>query len=142
MFLNIEKIKDVKTPTGNKEDAGYDFYIPNDFETTILKPHEDILISSGIKVDIPKGFALIAYNKSGISTKQKLVLGACVIDSSYIGEIFIHVYNFSNENIVIKKNQKIVQFILIPYIKPEIKIIDEIKKKTIRGNNGFGSTGI
>lgn len=87
------KVRDVKSPTrANKHDAGIDFYIPvvddkligdiktknQDFNAYIikpgqifLKPGQRILIPSGIKVWIEnKQSALVAANKSGISTKK------------------------------------------------------------------------
>ena len=73
------KVRDVKSPVkAHPFDAGFDFFIPNDFGRRILPPGADILIPSGIKVDVPEGYALIAMNKSGIATKQKLRTGACV----------------------------------------------------------------
>ena len=73
------KVRDVKSPAkAHPFDAGFDFFIPNDYGRRILPPGTDILIPSGIKVDVPEGYALIAMNKSGIATKQKLRTGACV----------------------------------------------------------------
>ena len=142
MKLQLEKVRDVKTPTGSKTDAGYDFYLPNDSKDIVLKQQEDVLLPTGIKANIPENFALIAFNKSGIARKQKLVVGACVVDPSYTGEIFVHLYNYSNDIRIIKKGQKIIQFVLLPYIKPDIEIVDKITKVTERGSGAFGSTGI
>ena len=64
--MRIAKIRDVKTPTrANNSDAGIDFFVPNDFNTVKIMPHDSILIPAGIKVDVPNGHALIAFNKSG-----------------------------------------------------------------------------
>ena len=37
---------------------------------------------------------------------------------------------------------KIIQLVLLPYIKPEIEIVDNIIKNTTRGDKGFGSTNL
>ena len=49
--MKVQKLRNVKTPNrGTEASAGIDFYVPEDFETTILKSGESILIPSGIKV--------------------------------------------------------------------------------------------
>ena len=79
MEIKFCKVRDVKTPNkGHTEDAGIDFFIPNDFKEQVLHPSEDILIPSGIKAIIPNGWCMIAFNKSGVATKMKLRAGACV----------------------------------------------------------------
>jgi dUTP pyrophosphatase len=144
-MLKISKIRNVKTPErGTARSAGIDFFIPNDFETEILKPHERILIPSGVKANIPEGFALIAYNKSGIATKKGLIVGATVCDSDYQGEIHLSLINTSNNNITITAGEKIVQFILKPIGIHDILEVSEnelFSEITERNDGGFGSTG-
>ena len=144
--MRILKTKNVKTPTrGTSYSAGIDFYVPNDFETVVLKPNEDVLIPSGIKARIPQGYALVAYNKSGVSTKKKLAVGACVVDEDYTGEIHIHLFNAGRNDVKIEAGEKIVQFILQPVF---YDIIEEVSTEstlwegmiTERGTGGFGST--
>ena len=66
------------------------------FNPSIFSREEALRIKSGIKVNVPQGYALIAFNKSGISTKLGLIVGACVIDSGYQGELSIHIINTSS----------------------------------------------
>lgn len=142
-ILNIYKTKNVKTPQiGTDGSAGIDFFVPNDFETTIVEPQHDIKINLGIVTEFKKGYALIAYNKSGIATKHKLIVGACVVDSDYRGDIHAHLINTGVEPVLIEPGMKIVQFILQPYIKPNIIELEEKPGDTERGAGGFGSTGI
>lgn len=140
--LNFYKTKDVKTPEiGTQGSAGIDFFIPNDFEPTILEPQHDIKINLGIVTEFEEGLALIAHNKSGVATKMKLVVGACVIDSDYRGDIHAHLINTGTEPVKLEPGMKIVQFILQPYVKPEITELDYMPGDTERGAGGFGSTG-
>jgi dUTP pyrophosphatase len=142
MEVVIEKVRDVKTPLISTDgSAGIDFYIPEDFEEDIIRPGQDMNIPSGIKMVLPKGKVLIAFNKSGISTKQKLQVGACVVDEDYRGEIHLHVFNYSNQTFIIRPGQKLVQFILMDYHKPKF-VFGKVNNDTKRGNGGFGSTGI
>lgn len=140
------KVRDVKSPQRSHEtDAGIDFFIPNDFEQTQIFAHDSINIPSGIKVKIPHGYALIAFNKSGIATKLGLDVGANVVDEGYQGEIHLHLFNTTDHFVKLEKGQKIVQFILVPVNYEMLEEVSEeelFDSKSERGENGFGSTGV
>ena len=143
MRVEFEKIGDVRTPEyGTDGSAGLDFFVPNDttWESITIASHRGINIPSGIKMKVPQDHAMIAFNKSGIALKGFQV-GACVVDSDYRGEIHLHVFNTTTHDIIIKRGMKLVQFILIPYIKIEAQPVDNIESDTPRGTGGFGSTG-
>jgi dUTP pyrophosphatase len=153
MTLEFFKIRDVKSPSyGTSKAAGLDFYVPNDYEAFYLEPGESRLIPSGIKLKMPQSrgytfnnYALIAFNKSGVSIKKNLQVGASVVDSDYAGELHLHLYNYSNnKRIDIEPGEKIVQFVLIPIINPEIKEVFSNPWEdthTERGEGMAGSTG-
>jgi dUTP pyrophosphatase len=144
--LSICKVRDVKTPNrGTKLSAGIDFFVPNDFKQVDLYPSEAILIPSGIKVRPPDGFALIAFNKSGVALNKNLSVGACVVDEDYRGEVHLHVYNFGSKPVTISPGDKLVQFLML---RPEYSDVVEFEpdhclfqEQTERGVGGFGSTG-
>jgi len=142
--MKYAKIRKVKSPVrGTKESAGIDFFVPDDFKTQTLDPGNHVLIPSGIKVNIPPGFALIGFNKSGIAVKRRLIIGACVIDEDYQGEMHIHLSNVGNENAVIEPGDKIAQFILVPVFYDQLEEVDaDVLYTSIskRGEGGFGST--
>ena len=141
--LKILKIKDVKSPeVGTPGSAGIDFFIPNDFKPYNLQSGEDINIGLGIKTEFPEGLVLMAHNKSGVATKLKLIVGADTIDSDYRGEIHAHLFNIGKGEVVLKPGMKIVQFVLQPYIKPNLVETTEDLSSTKRGEGGFGSTGM
>lgn len=146
--MKIAKIRDTRTPNrANSGDAGIDFFIPNDFKQTHLSPNESILIPSGIKAKVPVGYMLTAFNKSGVATKKKLITGACIVDSSYMGEIHIHLINVGTEIQILSAGDKIVQFILVPVLEDIIEVVSSEEELfggviTERGEGGFGSTGV
>jgi dUTP pyrophosphatase len=147
--MKFLKIRDVKSPTrGTAKSAGIDLYIPNDFVETTLLPGQSILIPAGLKVNIPENYAFIAFNKSGVATKRHLVVGACVIDEDYQGEIHIHIFNHSNtESVNLHAGEKIIQCVLIPVKYESIEMVESEEdlwngEVTERGEGGFGSTGI
>jgi len=123
-----------------------------------LKPLERILIPSGIKykmehkafnhnknvVDLEYNRALIAFNKSGVTTKLGLISGACVCDMNYQGEVHINLINVSNDVVKIYENQKIIQFIEMPVYTSAIEFVENEDElfygiKTDRGEKGFGA---
>ena len=143
--MKISKIRDVKTPVrGTEKSAGIDFFVPDDINPYRVASGESACIPSGIKANVPTGFALIVFNKSGVALKRNLAVGACVIDEDYQGEIHLHVYNFGTETEVINRGEKLVQMILLPVFYDEIEEVSEgnlFEKESNRGEGGFGSTG-
>ena len=144
--MKISKVRDVKTPTrGTDKSAGIDFFVPNNAEPFIVQPGESACIPSGIKANVPKGHALIAFNKSGVALKKDLRVGACVVDEDYQGEIHLHLINTSNKEVTIEPGEKLTQFLLIPVNHCEIESVQEFalfEEETTRGAGGFGSTGV
>ena len=143
--LFFQKIRKVKSPNrGTSASAGIDFFIPDELAPIEIPPFGDALIPSGIKVRIPKGFALIGFNKSGVATKKKLDVGSQVIDEDYTGEMHLHLVNTSERSITLLPGEKILQFILIPVsyantIEISAEEYDSFGE-TERGSGGFGST--
>lgn len=160
-------------PKRAQGDAGFDFYVPKYSEALVdeintksnrkvnivkddnieevkikLYPHEDVLIPTYVYSQFPSNIALVAKNKSGVATKQKLDVGACVVDSSYQGVIHVHVTNVSSEPQFIEFGKKIVQFVpfLIDDFEPEVftdlKPEEFFNNKSNRGAGGFGITGL
>jgi len=146
MKIQVQKVREVKTPTrGTSNSAGIDLYLPADYisQPLNIQPGDSLFIPSGIKVRIPDGYALIAFNKSGVAVKQCLHVGAQVIDSDYDGEVHINVTNVSDDVQTIIPQQKIIQLILLPILLAEVEELAELpSRETQRGEGGFGSTGL
>lgn len=146
--MKITKIRNVKTPLrGTQGSAGIDFFVPNDYPKDLCSiPSGDrFFIPSGIKANVPEGFALVAMNKSGVALKKGLMVGACVVDSDYQGEIHLHLINTSTKSVTIEPGDKLTQFLLIPVDHCQVEVVSEeelFESETSRGAGGFGSTGI
>lgn len=146
--MKFLKVRDVKTPErGTPSSAGIDFFIPNDSPEIRLRPGMTAWIPSGLKAKIPAGYAFIAFNKSGIAKKKKLLVGACVVDEDYQGEMHIDLKNIGKETQVLKPGDKITQFLLVPVKYSEIEIVETLEELyggivTDRGEGRTGSTGI
>lgn len=142
--MKFSRIKEVKYPTrGTDNSAGLDFYIPVSYDQ-VIHSNESALVPSGIKVNIPDGTMLQVCNKSGRATKG-LIVGACIIDSDYQGELLFNVWNVSKNSISIQSGEKLVQLILVPILLPKLEEVNEddlFNESTNRGAGGFGSTGL
>jgi len=160
--MKYTKIRKVKSPTrGTSQSAGIDFYIPdewNDGQPYSVPPGGRVLIPSGIKVNVPTGYALIAFNKSGVASKTGLVVGACVVDEDYQGEVHLNMINTNqlteafdgtayatnSGHVTLNPGDKLTQFILVPvnYATPEeVELENLYQETTERGEGGFDSTG-
>lgn len=145
--IKFAKIRDVKSPCrAHPTDAGIDFFVPNDFGKMEIRPGESILIPGGIKVNVPNGYALVFFNKSGVAANKSLVLGSCVVDQDYQGELMYNLHNIGKTFQFINAGDKIVQGILLPmfYAVPEeVESEDKLYESVSdRGAGGFGSTGV
>jgi len=141
--MKYTRIREVKSPTrGTPGSEGIDFYVPEEFYYW-LKRGEGINIPSGLKVKIPEGHVLVMMNKSGIATKKELIVGACVVDEDYQGEIHLHVINVGKQVQQISPGMKLVQGIILPVTYTNLEeVLFLHTEETKRGARGFGSTGL
>ena len=98
-------------------------------------------VCTGISLEIPKGYAGFIFPRSSISnTKHFLRNSVGVIDSGYRGEIMVCLYNTSDEDVEIKRGDRIAQMIFqeVPVISLQLR---EELGSSQRGSNGFGSSG-
>jgi len=151
MYIKFSKVRNVKSPSrAFLTDAGVDFFVPDDCESTIIEARQSLLIGSGIKIEMPDGFCGIIMNKSSISTKMNLITTAAVVDSRYEGEIRIGLFNFGSISQTIEPGMKICQMLIVPIISPQLieesesNLYHKVKSdaQKFRGTGGFGSTGL
>lgn len=109
-----------------------------------LEPFDRVLIPTGVHLDIPEGYMVNIYPRSGSSLKKALHLNnsVAVIDSDYTGEIFVSVINASNTRMTIADGERIAQFIAQPVVHLPVRRLTSEPSKEGRGAGGFGSTGI
>ena len=121
-------------------DAGIDL---RSVEDVMLMPFQRKLLSTGIAIAIPEGYAGFVLPRSGSAIKQglSLVNAPGLIDSGYRGELKCIVVNLDSENpIHIEVGDRIAQLVIMKVEAPELFEVDELDK-TQRGSGGFGSSG-
>lgn len=155
MTFMFEKLRDVKTPSRSySHAAAWDFYVPMDlgWETKTLRQGEQLLCPSGIRINLnPNNDQMVAdryymmfHNKSGNATRG-LIVGATIVDPDYQGEIYLHVWNVSYSERVIRAGDKLLQATFHPIILTHLHEIETgqqlFAEASDRGKRGFGSTG-
>lgn len=116
------------------ESAGLDLQSAYDY---ILLPHNKILIKTDIVICLPEGTYGRIASRSSIAYNLHIDVGAGVIDADYRGNILVLLFNHSNENVHIRKGDKIAQLIVERIMYPTIKIVEHYKN-TERDDHGFG----
>lgn len=143
--ISEEKYKYIDTSDiipeyGTKYSAGMDLKSSIDI---VIEPGEQVLVPSGIRMAIPKGYEGQIRSKSGMTVKFRTVVGNGVgtIDADYRGDVKVILKNDSNEKYIIKAGDKIAQIVFAKVNKAKIIIVDDLNN-TVRSTGGFGSTGI
>ena len=134
-------------------DAGLDLYahLPdakfhewggNEVNGIKIRPGETIMVGTGIAVDIPNGYYLALYARSGLSSKKGIGLANSVgiVDCNYHDEVMLPLYNHSTETQIIYHNDRVAQCMLAPIIGTTFIEVDDFDTEDRGG--GFGSTGM
>lgn len=124
--------------------AGFDLRaaLP-DGSTLVLEPGGRDLVPTGLCIAVPAGHEAQVRPRSGLALRFGVtVLNAPgTIDSDYRGEIGVILINHGAEPFVIARGDRIAQMVVAPVadcmFDPSVTL-DE----SVRGADGFGSTGI
>ena len=152
MILQYHMIHDhVHPPTrSNPSDAGLDLRFSPALSASALRiePGESKLIPTGLRFAIPHGYMLEIKNRSGMAAKRQLLVGACVVDSGYDGEVFINLHNIGKHWQNIEPGDKVAQAVVVPVVHARFVASDDPNiydwhPITIsnRGAGALGSTG-
>lgn len=122
--------------------AGMDVYAAVKEPVTIEAGKVE-LIPTAFAIALEPGFECQIRSRSGLAIKNGIFAlnSPGTIDSDYRGEVKIILANFSKEDFVIKRGDRIAQMVVGRYEKVVWEELDELPK-TDRGEGGFGSTGI
>ena len=143
--LGVELIhEDAKVPTyAYPSDSGFDLRSTVEIN---IPPFGRVLVPTGIKLSIPEEYEIQIRPKSGLAINQGLTVlnTPGTVDSGYVGEIKVIVFNTNNETVTVSKGMKIAQAVLCPVVCGKyvsIELMDKVEDKD-RMDNGFGSTGL
>jgi dUTP pyrophosphatase len=108
-----------------------------------LKPGERRLVPTGFWLQVPSGYEAQIRPRSGLAMQHGVTLlnSPGTVDSDYRGEVKVILVNLSQQEVVLRKGDRIAQIVICPVAKAEF-VQQENLEITDRGEGGFGSTGI
>ena len=135
IVLDPEALLPVRQTSGS---VGYDIH---SIENNMIEPFSRKLISTGLKVNIPRGMYGRIAPRSSLAWKHSVDVGAGVIDNDYRGEVKVLLINTGKNPYEVKKGDRIAQLIFENCSTPKLEVVSEEELDTTdRGTGGFGST--
>jgi dUTP diphosphatase len=120
-------------------DAGVDL---SACEGAVLEPGSRAVISTGLAVEIPDGYAGFVLPRSGLAARHGIgvVNAPGLIDSGYRGEIRVVLLNSDREAaFVVEPGMRVAQLVIAPVASLRLVEVDELATSE-RGARGFGSS--
>ena len=144
IIQKVSRYKNFQLPKYHSEhSSGLD--IVADIKNPVnLKQNEILLVPTGIKLKIPRGYEGQVRPKSGLALNHGITIlnSPGTIDSDYRGEVKVILINHSSKTFVIKPNMRIGQIVFSPIVKVNLKLGNINVYETKRSSKGFGSTGL
>lgn len=136
-----------KLPTyATSGSACFDLYAVSDIPRELYQG-TSVTVPTGLIFDIPEGYVLMIYSRSGHGFKHDVRLANCVgiIDSDFRGELMVKLTRDESpgswlNQFSIEQGDRVAQAMLMPVDRPALMEVDEVEA-TVRSMGGFGSTG-
>ena len=115
-------------------------FIPS---SIILSPGERALVPTGLYLEIPEKYEAQVRSRSGLALKKGITVlnSPGTIDADYRGEIGVILINLSDSDFEINTGDRIAQMIIAKHETIEWEAVDKLDD-SVRGDKGFGSTGV
>ena len=112
-------------------------------EAIIIQPFQRLVVKTGLFISLQKGYEAQIRSRSGLALKKGIsVLNSPgTIDADYRGEIGVILINLSDTDFEINSGDRIAQMIIAKHEIISWKVVDKLDD-SIRGEKGFGSTGV
>ncbi|MDX3108212.1 dUTP diphosphatase [Nonomuraea angiospora] len=121
-------------------DAGADLYAAEDVE---LLPGERAVVGTGVAIALPDGYAAFVHPRSGLAAKHgvTLVNAPGTVDAGYRGEIRVTLINTdAKEPFRLQRGDRVAQLVVQRVERAAFHEVERLPG-SVRGANGFGSTG-
>ncbi|XP_061348041.1 deoxyuridine 5'-triphosphate nucleotidohydrolase-like [Gastrolobium bilobum] len=139
-LLRVKKLSDkaILPSRASPLSAGYD--LSSAVETKV-PARGKALVATDISISIPQGTYARVAPRSGLAWKHSIDVGAGVIDADYRGPVGVILFNHSDVDFEVKLGDRIAQLIIEQILTPDVAEVDDLDS-TLRGEGGFGSTGV
>lgn len=131
---------DAKVPTYATSGSGcFDIYA---VDSGMVFPNSSLTMETGVAFEVPEGYVLEIYSRSGHGFKSDIRLANCVgiIDADYRDQVYVKLTNDGGNFYEVKKGERIAQAKLVESPKVNLMVVSDLSE-TERGLGGLGSTG-
>uniref|UniRef100_A0A0D9VX92 Deoxyuridine 5'-triphosphate nucleotidohydrolase n=1 Tax=Leersia perrieri TaxID=77586 RepID=A0A0D9VX92_9ORYZ len=139
-LLKVKKLSEnaVLPSRGSAHAAGYDL---SSAAEAVVPARGKAMVPTDLSIAIPDGTYARIAPRSGLALKHSIDVGAGVIDADYRGPVGVILFNHSDVDFVVKPGDRIAQMIIEVIVTPEVAEVEDLDA-TVRGEGGFGSTGV
>ncbi|XP_050366226.1 deoxyuridine 5'-triphosphate nucleotidohydrolase [Argentina anserina] len=139
-FFSVKKLseKAVLPSRGSPLSAGYDLSSATEMK---IPARGKALVPTDLSIAVPEGTYARVAPRSGLAWKHSIDVGAGVIDADYRGPVGVILFNHSDVEFEVKAGDRIAQLIIEKIITPDVMEVEDLDS-TVRGEGGFGSTGV
>jgi dUTP pyrophosphatase len=112
-------------------------------EQLTLLPGARALVPTGFSIALPAGYEAQIRPRSGLAIRSGVTClnSPGTIDADYRGEVAVVLANFGSEPVVVRRGDRIAQLVVAPVSRSAFELVEELPP-TLRGDRGFGSTGV
>jgi len=137
--VRIKKLKEnAVLPRYVREgDAAMDLVSTEDY---LIKAGERILVSTGISMELPEGYASCIWGRSGLALKKGIAVLGGLIEYTYRGEYGVILLNTGKEDYEVKVGDRVAQVVIQPVVTAEIEEVEDLSE-SVRGDGAWGSSG-
>ena len=109
----------------------------------IIKPFQRFVVKTGLYISLQRGYEAQIRPRSGLALKKGITVinSPGTIDADYRGEIGVILINLSDSDFEIKSGDRIAQMVITKHETILWKVVDKLDD-SVRGDKGFGSTGV
>ena len=118
--------------------AGYDL---SSAVEAVVPARGKALVATDLSVAVPEGTYARIAPRSGLAWKHSIDVGAGVVDADYRGPVGVVLFNHSDADFAVKPGDRVAQLVVERIATLDVAEVDDLDA-TVRGEGGFGSTGV
>ena len=99
-------------------------------------------VPTGVRLAVPAGFEAQVRPRSGLAFRAGVTIlnAPGTVDPDYRGEVQVTLVNLGEQPLVIRSGDRIAQLVIAPAVRARFRL--GRLGNTLRGDAGFGSTGV
>ncbi|KAF7070024.1 hypothetical protein CFC21_103599 [Triticum aestivum] len=140
LLLKVKKLSAnaVLPSRGSALAAGYDL---SSAVEAVVPARGKALVATDLSVAVPQGTYARIAPRSGLAWKHSIDVGAGVVDADYRGPVGVILFNHSDADFAVRPGDRVAQLVIERIATPDVAEVDDLDA-TVRGEGGFGSTGV